>query len=323
MRVVHANHRSPAFTLVELLVVLAIIAVLAALSFTGYVAIFGRQYERNTNANIEHLYGVLKKHWNHVIAEAKKESVPDLVKKMAAPDPAGERAKVMWIMLRLAEAFPQSYDEIQRYGNPAFSPIVSVGAQQKYSVMYRTKIGTRTSDPKKLQAESAACLYLALSTAKGGHALNLDQLPIKPHDTDNDGMIEFCDAWQQPIAFFRFPYANAKLASKAPTLTGPKGTYFNPLDPLKTLQDGNWPVGNKTTFENEVRFEIGVGDRYTTPVLVSAGNDNLLGLELKNSTRGFADMFIFPILPSPPGDRDSNNIVDAKDNLYSFDIVAP
>lgn len=322
MRVLHSYHRPQAFTLIELLVVLAIIAVLAALSFVGYVAIFGRQYERNTNANIEHLYGALKKHWNHVIVEAKKESVPDSVKQMAAPDTAGERARVMWIMLRLAEAFPQSYDEIQVYGNPATSPIALVGAQQKYSVMYRSKIGTRKSDPNKLQAESAACLYLALSTAKGGHALNLDQLPVKPHDTNSDGMIEFCDAWQQPIAFFRFPYANAKLASKAPTLTGPNGPYFNPLDPLKTLKQP-WVANpdNKTIFEDAVKFKI--DDWFTTPVIVSAGNDNLLGLEFKNSTRGFPDMFILPILPSPPGDLDVNKIEDAKDNLYSFDIVAP
>jgi hypothetical protein len=63
----------------------------------------------------------------------------------------------------------------------------------------------------------------------------------------------------------------------------------------------------RTTFENYVRFEI--GDWYTTPVLVSAGRNEVLDLTFVNAARNFPDM-------SP-----TSNL--ANDNLYSLDIVAP
>src|SRR5262245_66445238 len=105
----HKTIRRSAFTLIELLFAVAIIAVLIGLSAASYFWIFGRQYEKNTNATIEHVYGVLKQQWNFVIKEASSESIPDTVLQMAAPDPSGERAKVLWKMIRLTEAFPMSY----------------------------------------------------------------------------------------------------------------------------------------------------------------------------------------------------------------------
>jgi len=304
---IHQNRRL-AFTLIELLIVLAIIVVLVSLAGVSYFFAAGRQYEKNTRATIEYVSGVLKKQWDHVIAEAKKESIDDNVRKLASPDPTGERAKVLWIKLRLAEAFPASFAEIQ---NPsAYIP----ANRRKYMPSYRSKwqaAGSPTGG--NLQVDSSACLFLALSTAKGGHALNPDQLPIKAQDSNNDGLLEFCDAWGQRIAFFRFPYNNARLTSVAPP--GP----LDPLDQLNKLQQTvvQWP--DRTNAEDALRCEFGVG--YTTPVIVSAGADNLMGLEFKNATRGFPDMAILPLLAG--GDLDNNNVFDAKDNLYSFDIVAP
>ncbi len=307
MRAPSSQHRSQAFTLIELLIVLAIIAALAALSTAAYFYAINRQYENNTNAGIEHLYGVLKRQWQDVIAKAKTEPIPDALRIAAAPDSgtdtnSTERARAMLIMLRLAEAFPQSYAEVK---SPA---ILQYGISKKYSELYRTKWSTwgKTGGPP--QSESSACLYMALSTSKGGAALNLDMLPTKPQDTDGDGLPEFCDAWQQPLAFFRFPYANAKLVTKAPALTNQKGdAYKNPFDPMKTLT--NWiSVTNKKTFEDRVLFDV-TGD-YFTPTIVSAGPDNVLDVTFANG-RGFPDM--------------AEVVANTgwKDNRYSFDIVAP
>ncbi|GEM_PF-4567730 len=313
MHVHNMTTRRPAFTLIELLIALAIIAVLTALSAASYFWIVNRQYEKNTNAAIEHVYGVLKKQWNAVISEA-NDPIPDSVKILAAPDPSGERAKVLWKMIRLTEAFPANYSEIRTpkvyatvlpgYAGPL--PLIPTD-RRKYIALYNSKLGAAAGGNP--QNESAACLYLALSSAKkGSPAFNADQLPVKPQDIDLDGALEFCDAWQQPIAFFRFPYAYARFDPVAPNticpkMTGPQGfVYYNPFDPLKTLQTATWySSANRAVFENAVQFKI--GNWYTTPSLVSAGRDYVLDLT-------------FP-------DMSEITTTGTKDNLYSFNIVAP
>jgi hypothetical protein len=290
------------------LIVLAIIAVLAALSSAAYFYTINRSYERSTNAGIEHVYGVFKKQWNYVVEQAKKESMPDAILKAAAPDnPTGtdpsamERAKVMLIMLRLAEAFPQSYAEVQ---TPA---VVSYGIGKKYSETYYAKWALSTKTSGGPQNESSACLLMALTTSKGGATLDMNLLPTKPLDTDGDKLPELCDAWQKPMAFFRFPYMNAKLVTVQPSLTNQKGdAYSNPFDPMKTLTLWNSSTGNKKTFEDRILYDVAGG--YFAPTIVSAGSDNVLDLQFVNG-RNFPDM------------KELSNA--AKDNKYSFDIVAP
>lgn len=317
-----STHRSPraGFTLIEILVVLAIIGILVALAGVAYFRFVGGAQEKTTKATIETAYGVFKKQWAHVIAEARKEPIPDAIRLLTGPDTmgngqdqSGERARVALIKLRLAEAFPQSYQDISDFSNQSsarylYRFLPKPNYMQTYVSKWKQAGGKTGTDPK---TESAACLLLALTTAKGGVQLDLDKVPTKPLDTDSDGLPELCDAWGHPIAFFRFPHNNAKLAAAQPSMTGPKGAYTDPLDPLKMLQ--TWVtsndlapqfalVSNRTGFENIIQYPIGNPPAFTTPVFVSAGRDEVL------------DLNFFDMLPTSP---------KADDNLYSFAIVPP
>src|SRR5438552_2338972 len=110
-----------AFTLIELLVVIAIIALLSALGGWAMYAMRGAQQKRNTETILRTANKMLQTRWSTVIADAGKETPSPAVTMLAGGDP--ERAKIIWIKVRLTEAFPMSYAEVP----PATRPVGYAG----------------------------------------------------------------------------------------------------------------------------------------------------------------------------------------------------
>src|SRR5438093_10347247 len=90
-----------AFTLVEMLVVIAIIGILAALTAVGVTKVIAVQRSSNTQGTISTVYKVLNEHWASVADSAKKETGLDLpfqaINGIFGPDNTGERNRIIWI----------------------------------------------------------------------------------------------------------------------------------------------------------------------------------------------------------------------------------
>jgi prepilin-type N-terminal cleavage/methylation domain-containing protein len=354
--------RRPAFTLIEMLVVIAIIVILAGLVTAGVYKFIERQHVKNSEAVIKTLDETLKVHWSKVIDEAKKElGIPQAVLNLANNDQS--LARILWIKLRLLEAFPMTYYEAAyppRYYDHTQKIWIDLipSDRRRYASEYATKLNfnpatlaTISPFAKNRETESAACLLAALSISRGGaSALNLDLLSVPPLDTDGDGNKELVDDWGNALAFFRFPTVNLDLQNSNPA---PKNSSGNPtltdtLDPKFQLVGGWWSSNgnlNRWRFQEVCRFTLGDGNTpegprewYTRPVVVSKGADGILGLKLLEASVP-APPIQPPNSPVPPNPTMHNvnlaipaydypdmsviNPVAVKDNISSFKLGAP
>src|SRR5262249_47483450 len=103
----------PAFTLVELLIVIAIMGLLVSITAAAAVRVFSRQKASNTETLITMLSRALNQHWMAVIDQAKNEPIPAGVLALAGTDgDSARRARVIWIKLRLNQEFPTTFAEV-------------------------------------------------------------------------------------------------------------------------------------------------------------------------------------------------------------------
>lgn len=292
----HGYGARGAFTLIELLVVIAIIAVVAALVIGGIMKVSESARGSNTEATIRTIQKTLMEQWTFVVDEARKET--GLSGAFAAMDsPAmfgpdttgGERNRVIWIKMRLMEAFPESYAEIN---NPfPYATNIIPANMRKYNAGYKKALtppggkAPNTSDNLSGQTESAACLLIALSVMRGGSMLNPDTMPANISDTDGDGIKEIIDSWGNPLAFFRFPTHNQDLQNTF-IPKGNKPNFADPVDPGGVLLRHSFTNGTfKKNYEANVHqiaspFQAANANQgnmksaYVVPVILSAGSDS-------------------------------------------------
>ena len=151
-------------------------------------------------------------------------------------------------------------------------------------------------------ADSAELLYYILTQGEvfGVPPVDVgDFTASEVHDDDNDGLLEFVDAWHQPLRFYRWPTrlirpnfdpANPKLGldrttaalliQGLPSETTPDPLNGDPDDPLGRLTSLS-SVSLSPAYPNETLYHT--PDTFHVPLIVSAGSDGILGLGEPNS----------------------------------------
>jgi prepilin-type N-terminal cleavage/methylation domain-containing protein len=248
--------RRGGFTLVELLVVIAIIGILVTLGVGGaYKVVTGMQVSATENS-MRTIQKVINAQWNQVVEDAKNEDPSPAVKFLASDDLG--RARVIWIKMRLAEAFPQSYQEIRTtvagggiYGSNGNNGlwIPNKKNMATYFAALQAAGLDKTNPPNHDPTiESSACLFLALGITRGG--VKLDQANLanfiadfEPDTANNPPKFSpvkvLVDNWGNALRFQRFDFPlNTELARMNPRagLGNKKELFGDPIDPDGYLQ---------------------------------------------------------------------------------------
>ncbi|MEM7478056.1 MAG: type II secretion system protein [Planctomycetota bacterium] len=142
----------------------------------------------------------------------------------------------------------------------------STGGAPYYGGTYAASGDPITIGTWNAKVQSSELLYLLVSTSNLNGASALEYFrPTEVGDADNDGLLEFHDAWGQPIVWLRWPAGyNSDLVRYAGS---------DAMDPLET----DW------RFRDQIGTEVMDEDwkpRTLVPLILSAGQDAQLGVIL-------------------------------------------
>ncbi len=264
------HHRQrPGFTLLELLVVMAIITLLMALSFSGIMSVRKAQQVRSTITTVQKVQLALDNQYKAIITQAKLDiaqgSTQDAQAMIDFFNGDQEAALAMLTYARVRQSFPQTFAEVQltkSFTNPSSGQTVPYFIAGNYFYPVKSQFLPFVNMPAgnlTASQQSAALLYAAVAqTGAGGSAFNSD-------DATSANQIDFIqagsptvrvymDSWKQPVGFCRFGF-NTNINTNGNTnLTG--GTIaLNMGKPVESLQDP--PYANSSTTLNDPLDPVG------------------------------------------------------------------
>jgi type II secretory pathway pseudopilin PulG len=314
-------------------IVLAIIALLMALSASAVIRYIDTQRKSNTQALLRTLAGQLDGQMRLVTERAMLEpiglngpnasTIKSTILTMAGGNP--ERARVIWVKLRLKQAFPNDFTEALDPGGSVFAPSVFpplptfLNYLTAAGVSYNAGTGTLTGGLGQ-PTESSVCLLLALQQGQSGMGLSAEDIGSSfirdvPASTGRVRLI--VDGWNNPVIFCRWPYNSDVLNPVASTpLTPPHAQpgLHDPGDPRGLLTDATWlastapsgpgPFANMLGYTPPGRNGTAPQSFNLTPVIVSSGGDGKMGLDPSSG-----------LATSPAGNS------DLYDNIYSIQML--
>jgi prepilin-type N-terminal cleavage/methylation domain-containing protein len=268
------SSRRPAFTLVELISVIAIIAVLTAIAVGTYFRVRIAQEEAATETTLAKLQSQLDLQWRSVLDNSRdqwragNDTTIGFAKVMAGD--SSTRGLAILTKFRLKQEFPQTFweaivwpQQMQATLIPTASGSIPIAVEAKppkyYAVIMQNLPATTVPrDPSKMTAdeqylESAALLYMALTRARrgnanfspnehlGAHAVGKWRIQVGDKGESKDFDV-FLDTWGQPIGFIRWPFGarGTDLNQPPQQQVNKNGLPIDPQDPERALFDAKW-----------------------------------------------------------------------------------
>lgn len=286
------------FTLIEILVVIAIIGILTAISAGALFRLRAAQTVNNTEGTLSKLHGLLNTRWGAVLSQSKSTIPSELIVRCGDDK---ERAAAVWAYANLKNEFPMTFAEattaINLGGGVGLEPR---GIFKKFAL----------ANPGITLAEeqSAALFYIGITQGgNGGNAAGSDG-SNQQVGTLAGGASVYKDGWGNPIAFVRNATGGEIGGAsflRATTIQVPNGSpppvtvpfvVKNPLDPTGRLlvRAGNpWAVtaptnGYRTTMFTALGLTDFTNENFL-PTLVSAGPNKKFGVYLDFAADDSAD----------------------------------
>jgi len=203
-----------AFTLVELLIVIAIIALLAALTTAAVMRFSGTGPRMATVTNLNKIKGAFDTQWNAVRSKAMNDVLPSNFLPFAQSVSSGwnppiqnladVRARQVYVELKLAQAFPRSFAEALDPTGGYSSPPIWAQPHSPYKA-YLKSIGITSGTADA--AQQGVCLLMALDKGPSNNQVNEEVLGSTAANrvTLNNGNQAWAcvDAWGRPLLFAR------------------------------------------------------------------------------------------------------------------------
>ncbi len=253
----HQSKRA-AFTLLELLIVIAIIAILMGISLRVMFGLLGQAEEQATVATVRKIDALLQQKmeaFGRAYAQTRRteSAESNITAILASQKIFGVRPNVVKVLARKAAfrtAFPQRMEEllvvdtqlaVPGMADSFFKAVAEPGArlQQQQegkptdAASVKSRATANWNTKHNPETESSELLYYCLVVADsfGAAGAGGDRFTNREvADTDEDGLPEFVDAWGNPLRFYRWPTRLIDIA--APTPFDP--VLSDPSDPTDT-----------------------------------------------------------------------------------------
>lgn len=299
------RYRPTAFTLVELLVAVAIITILSTMLLGASSLAMESARQSRTEALIAKLHGLLSQHYDTLRyrrVELKQLTPQQQTWVNANPKLLQSyRLQATYELLRLET--PDRWSDIT-FNPIAPSPSATVVNAPNYlaerttmSMLYLrrfNRIVANSPDRSALiENQGAECLYLVITMATGDGESSTLFKENEVADTDGDGAPEFVDAWGRPIQFLRWApgfdsdaqisypglervYRDAESNSSGSGGTRVMEALINNHDPVDLFLLNDLAKTQSFSSLNDIQAARGFR---LAPLIYSAGSDGEFGIE--------------------------------------------
>lgn len=289
----------PAFTLVELLVVMGVLAMLSSLVLVGLASAAEQARINRTRSQIQKIHELLMPRWEEYrYRRIEPLYSNDTTGGVTTAQTAKRRARyrvdrIRQLMRMEMPCHKQDLHlgmngDIIDMGDPTNKITNEPGLWHRYrrAVANRSNDGTFNDSTgwSKLN-DDAECLYMIVESIQSGDTNGLDFFkPSEIGDTDEDGMPEILDGWGNPIHFLRW----------APGFIGPRSNLHrrdapDPLDPLG-MRDGRLQSTGTGIYDHFPLY----------PLIISEGPDGQLDVVMKYSSEADNQATIIGPPPNNP-----------------------